>query len=124
MKKKIISVLLMLTLTISMFAGCGKEQTEVTETPVQEQTAESEASGDNSVSALSSCPYTLNSIFDDGGDYVYYYYVDTVDSMHGTAKEAMYDKGFDDNNIIWEYEDMGTFAEGHVLKCIMKNGTW
>ncbi len=84
----------------------------------------STASSGNSVSALNSCPYTLNKIYDDGGDYVYYYYVDTVDSMHGAAKEAMYAKGFDDNNIIWSYEDIGTFSEGHVLKCTMKNGTW
>ena len=84
----------------------------------------STASSGNSVSALNSCPYTLNKIYDDGGDYVYYYYVDTVDSMHGAAKEAMYAKGFDDNNIVWDYEEVGTFVEGHVLKCVMKQGQW
>ena len=84
----------------------------------------STASSGNSVSALNSCPYTLNKIYDDGGDYVYYYYVDTVDSMHGAAKEAMYNKGYDDNNIVWDYEEVGTFAEGHVLKCVMKQGQW
>lgn len=55
---------------------------------------------------------------------MYYYYVDTVDSMHGAAKEAMYAKGFDDNNIVWDYEEVGTFVEGHVLKCVMKQGQW
>lgn len=86
----------------------------------QQSTAGQEATASN----LSNCPYTLNKIFDDGGDYVYYYYVDTVDSMHGAAKEAMYNKGYDDNNIVWDYEEVGTFAEGHVLKCVMKQGQW
>ena len=86
----------------------------------QQSTAGQEATASN----LSNCPYTLNKIFDDGGDYVYYYYVDTVDSMNGAAKEAMYNKGYDDNNIVWDYEEVGTFAEGHVLKCVMKQGQW
>lgn len=98
-----------------------KQATQSTNT----QSADSQpaASNDNSAtSTLSSCPYTLNKIFDDGGDYVYYYYVDTVDSMHGAASDAMRAKGYTD--FVWDYEEMGTFAEGHVLKCVMKAGHW
>lgn len=98
-----------------------KQATQSTNT----QSADSQpaASNDNSAtSTLSSCPYTLNQIFDDGGDYVYYYYVDTVDSMHGAASDAMRAKGYTD--FVWDYEEMGTFAEGHVLKCVMKAGHW
>lgn len=89
------------------------------------QTTTSNNSSNGNSTSSNSCPYTLNTIFDDGGDYVYYYYIDTNgDSMHGAAKEAMYAKGYNDDNVIWSYEDMGNFAEGHVLKCIMKYGFW
>ena len=43
--------------------------------------------------------------------------------MHGAAKEAMYAKGYDDN-VVWDYEEVGTFIEGHVLKCTMRPGQW
>lgn len=102
----------------------GDSKVEVAQPVQNTQTSNSGSSSSGSNNTLSSCPYPLNTILDDGGDYVYYYYVDTVDSMHGAAKEAMYAKGYNDDNIIWSYDEVGTFAEGHVLKCTMKYGHW
>lgn len=90
------------------------------------QTTTSNNSSNGNSTTTNSCPYTLNTIFDDGGDYVYYYYIPANggDLMHGSAKDAMYAKGYNDDNVIWDYEEMGNFAEGQVLKCTMKYGFW
>lgn len=107
------------------YLGENKVEVKQATQSASEQSAGSQQSTtgqETTATTLSNCPYTLNQIFDDGGDYVYYYYVDTVDSMHGAASDAMRAKGYTD--FVWDYEEIGTFAEGHVLKCVMKAGHW